>query len=399
MKKIIYLLLSVCLLCTTSCKKEEQHKEITPTDNRLQQAIDFLKGEVVLGQKVKMQDADKTRLPEGCPTKYTFTWMEKDKKFKMALQQIQPGSMPFAVSLVANLSVMELTDWEKDEYKGNWIKLYDDKAKTYPYNEDNPEAVPDVTGTYSVVKGFYNVDTHEIEFGINYNVMNVTGYIFKQVIDKNRTANYQDDLRDYEEELAEWKLDHGDETLSPYKKYNQMTIDQLNGTHTLTATITYGGQTVTAALPITFKWDEGAEADDIKPHMQVSLTKTEIVKNHISLSFEGKARFHQIMTKIDKTPIKKELKALGMDLDHARFRKLKAVGVSTKLYNPAGEVIKSSSKGVLRVIDDNINCSEVDFFTKECKDADKDTKKKRVTLTFEDKSIGLEIKIPFTAIE
>ena len=99
MKKILLLFIGLVLL---ACKKEEQNKPIENTDPKLQTAINILKGDMILGQHVKMAGVDKSLLPSGVPTKFTFTWDDASKRLKMHLEKIQPGTMPFAVTMQAS---------------------------------------------------------------------------------------------------------------------------------------------------------------------------------------------------------------------------------------------------------------------------------------------------------
>ena len=139
MKKILLLFIGLVLL---ACKKEEQNKPIENTDPKLQTAISILKGDMILGQHVKMAGVDKSLLPSGVPTKFTFTWDDASKRLKMHLEKIQPGTMPFAVTMQASLQVMELSYWDKNEYNGNWIKFYDKAAVTTPYVPEDYKGAP-----------------------------------------------------------------------------------------------------------------------------------------------------------------------------------------------------------------------------------------------------------------
>ena len=109
--------------------------------------------------------------------------------------------MPFAISGAMRANVMELNAWDKDLYKGNWVKLYDDNAVTTTYEDEvNYKGDKPVRGGNSMVKAYYNLDTHEIEMNLNYNIMNVTGYVFKQKVVGNRTeAEFEEALFTYEE--------------------------------------------------------------------------------------------------------------------------------------------------------------------------------------------------------
>ena len=47
----------------------------------------------------------------------------------------------------------------------------------------------------SFVKGYYNVKTHEINFIVDYNMMNVRSECFLQTIDKSRTSKFDAESR------------------------------------------------------------------------------------------------------------------------------------------------------------------------------------------------------------
>jgi hypothetical protein len=59
------------------------------------------------------------------------------------------------------------------------------------------------------VQGYYNAKTHEIQFIVNYNMMNVRSECFKQTIDKSRLATFDADKAKYEEDLKAYKKEHG----------------------------------------------------------------------------------------------------------------------------------------------------------------------------------------------
>ena len=200
MKKIISLLcIASFVIGAFSCKKEEQHQEIVREDNRTAKVIQQLKSTVILGQDVKMAGVDKSRLPGGVPTKFRFHWKEAEKKMEIQIVKIQPGSMPFAIGMTANATLMELSSWEKNEYpEAGWIKLFDDKGEVTPYLKDDDPAKPKPDGAVLLV-GFYNVNTQQIELSINYNMMNVVGHVFRQKIDVARLKNFNEEYDAYEE--------------------------------------------------------------------------------------------------------------------------------------------------------------------------------------------------------
>ena len=336
MKKILLLFIGLTLL---ACKKEEQNKPIENTDPKLQTAISVLKGDMVLGQHVKMAGTDRSLLPSGVPTKFTFTWDEPSKRLKMHLEKIQPGTMPFAVSMQASLEVMELSYWDKQEYEVNWIKFYDKAAVTTPYVPDDYKGAPITKEGSTVVTGFFNIDTHEVYFLIQYNMMNVVGTVFKQRIDPSRLANFQEELDAYEEALAERKLDTGAESF--HSDNNQKTITLFTNTQTITAKLTYEGKTTDVALPIAFAWD-GKEPNNVTGRMQLSLAKTAVSGVNLQLAFSGKARFIDVLTKSEE-------KIYGQG--NTDKTKLKAAEVTTTLWDATGtQTLKTSAKGEVRMI-------------------------------------------------
>ena len=102
---------------------------------------------------------------------------------------------------------MNLNSWEKDEYRGNgWIKFQGKDGNVTTIGED---AADNQKGSGASVDVYFNANTDEIEFIINYNLMNVRTETFKPVIDKNRINNFDEEFAQYERDLIQWKKDHG----------------------------------------------------------------------------------------------------------------------------------------------------------------------------------------------
>ena len=323
MKKIISLLcIASFVIGAFSCKKEEQHQEIVREDNRTAKVIQQLKSTVILGQDVKMAGVDKSRLPGGVPTKFRFRWKEAEKKMEIQIVKIQPGSMPFAIGMTANATLMELSSWEKNEYpEAGWIKLFDDKGEVTPYLKDDDPAKPKPDGAVLLV-GFYNVNTQQIELSINYNMMNVVGHVFRQKIDAARIKNFDEEYDAYEEALAEWKLDHGDEQLRG--KTYQYTVEFLGESKTLPATtLSYEGKTAQVNLPIHFQWKGGTEYTNVTKRMQITLPKTLVAAHNIQISFDATARFAYPTTKTEQELYQKA-GIEGETFSHYVFTKFKA---------------------------------------------------------------------------
>jgi len=349
MKKIISLIcIASFAIGVFSCKKEEQHQEIKQEDNRTAKVIQQLNNTVILGQDVKMAGVDKSRLPGGVPTKFRFRWKEAEKKMEIQIVKIQPGSMPFAIGMTANATLMELSSWEKNEYpEAGWIKLFDDKGEVTPYLKDDDPAKPKPDGAVILV-GFYNVNTQEIEISINYNMMNVVGHVFRQKIDTARLKNFNEEYDAYEEALAEWKLDHGDEQLRG--KTYQYTVELLGESRTLSSTLTYEGKTTQVDLPIHFQWKGGTEYTNVTKRMRITLPKTAVAANNMQISFEASARFAYPTTKTEQELYQKA-GIEGETFSHYLFTKFKAVNVTTTLWNAEGtQQLKTSDKGEIRII-------------------------------------------------
>ena len=288
--------------------------------------------------------------------------------------------MPFAIGVTANATLMELSSWEKNEYpEAGWIKLFDDKGEVTPYLKDDDPAKPKPDGAMIMI-GFYNVNTQEIEFSINYNMMNVVGHVFRQKIDAARLKNFDEEYDAYEEALAEWKLDHGDEQLRG--KTYQYTVEFLGESKTLpAATLSYDGKTTQVDLPIHFQWEGGTEYTNVTKRMRITLPKTLVGANNIQISFDASARFAYPTTKTEQELYQKA-GIEGEIFSHYVFTKLKAVNVATTIWNAEGtQQLKTSNKGELRII------------TRLKKDAPS------IRLAYVNKELGLSITSPIIPLE
>lgn len=340
MKKFIYTSVLAVLTLMTACQKEEQNEIIDKGSDKIAQLKKDLSGYTILGQHVKMAGVDKTLLSTGCPTQFTFKWDEATQKMGILISKTQPGNMPFPISVAMRANVMELNAWDKDLYKGNWVKLYDDNAVTTTYEDEvNYKGDKPVRGGNSMVKAYYNLDTHEIEMNLNYNIMNVTGYVFKQKVVGNRTeAEFEEALFTYEEALAEEKLK---QNLQVFKVNPQDAIDSLGTQKTFSATVTYEKKATKAQLPLSFSWN-GKEGRDPAGRLTVTLAKTQVGNQQIELKAVG--RFHDIITKREFAKYDK------YDFSNRGTVKLKSVEVVATVYSADGKTkLKTSTKGVLRM--------------------------------------------------
>lgn len=348
------ILMATLLVLAISCGKEPQHVPIDDTNPTLKKAVEMLSGDIILGQRVKMSNVDKTRLSEGCPTKFRFTWLEKEKKMQIYLDKIKPGTMPFPISMTASAPMMELNSWEKDEYKGDgWIKFFDDTAETTAYQEGYADPLPKPDGS-TIVKGYLNVNSGEIEFLINYNMMNVTGHVFLQKVDKNRD-DFETELYHYEEALCEFKLDHGEANL--IKGTTEKAIALLQKLTAVNATFTLNGKAAdkTDKLPLKCTWD-GSPADKTTGRMRMELPKTPVNSNTAQVSIAGSARWLNMLTWAEEKQYSP---------DNNKWIKLKAVGVKTTLWSADGNTqTATSDKGELRMIV-NVETGQTTFSLKD----------------------------------
>lgn len=69
--------------------------------------------------------------------------------------------MGMIINFKCDVQTMQLNTWEKDEYPGaGWIKFYGEDGSTWGEEKDGTPA----NAKGSSVKGYYNTDTHQINF-------------------------------------------------------------------------------------------------------------------------------------------------------------------------------------------------------------------------------------------
>lgn len=196
------------ILFITSCEKDNP-QDLESKNTLVQDANKVLSGEtIVLSTKATLGSVDKTLLPQGCPAKFYFEWKEDIQKLFVRLQKFQVGNMPFAVVFYCNTTYSELNTWEKEEYpEAGWIKFYGNDGVVVPYvpkGEEEP-----VADGAAIITGYFNPKLEEIEFVINYNMMNVITHTFRQKIDKTRIKRFDEEFKKYEEDLKKYKEEHG----------------------------------------------------------------------------------------------------------------------------------------------------------------------------------------------
>ncbi len=195
------------ILSLASCSSDEEITDANADQELVKEAENYLNGEIVLSTNATMNGVNKTLLPEGCPTKFKFEWSKTDAQtFAISLLDFTVGNMGMVISFKCDVKTMVLSSWEQKEYTGDgWIKFKGVDGSVWGTDTDG--AASSAKG--SSVQGYYNAKTHEIQFIVNYNMMNVRSECFLQTVDKSRLATFDADKAKYEEDLAAYKKEHG----------------------------------------------------------------------------------------------------------------------------------------------------------------------------------------------
>ena len=194
-------------LMATSCSSDEEITQGNADNTLVSEAQSYLKDEIILSTKATLSGVDKTLLPEGCPTKFKFEWSKTDAQtFTISLLDFTVGNMGMIISFKCDVKCMELNSWEKKEYTGDgWVKFKGVDGSVWGTDTDGSAS----SAKGSSVQGYYNAKTHQIQFIVNYNMMNVRSECFLQTIDKSRLATFETDKAKYEADLAAYKKKHG----------------------------------------------------------------------------------------------------------------------------------------------------------------------------------------------
>lgn len=194
-------------LMVASCSSDEEITQGNADNTLVSEAKSYLKDEIILSTKATLSGVDKTLLPEGCPTKFKFDWSQTDNQtFTISLLDFTVGNMGMIISFKCDVKCMELNSWEKKEYAGDgWVKFKGVDGAVWGTDTDGSAS----SAKGSSVQGYYNAKTHQIQFIVNYNMMNVRSECFLQTIDKSRLATFAEDKAKYEADLAAYKKEHG----------------------------------------------------------------------------------------------------------------------------------------------------------------------------------------------
>ena len=200
-------LLFFAVFAFCSCSSDEEITNSDANTELVKEATNYLNGEIVLSTNATMNGVNKTLLPEGCPTKFKFEWSKTDAQtFTISLLDFTVGNMGMIINFKCDVKTMVLNSWEQKEYTGDgWIKFKGEDGSVWGTDTDGSAS----SAKGSSVQGYYNAKTHEIQFIVNYNMMNVRSECFLQTIDKNRINNYAAEFEQYEKDLAAYKKEHG----------------------------------------------------------------------------------------------------------------------------------------------------------------------------------------------
>ena len=200
-------LLFFAVFAFCSCSSDEEITDADANTELVKEATNYLNGEIVLSTNATMNGVNKTLLPEGCPTKFKFEWSKTDAQtFTISLLDFTVGNMGMIINFKCDVKTMVLNSWEQKEYTGDgWIKFKGEDGSVWGTDTDGSAS----SAKGSSVQGYYNAKTHEIQFIVNYNMMNVRSECFLQTIDKNRINNYAAEFEQYEKDLAEAKKEQG----------------------------------------------------------------------------------------------------------------------------------------------------------------------------------------------
>ena len=203
----LFLLCLMCLILQASCSSDEEITDADANTELVKEATNYLNGEIVLRTNATMNGVNKTLLPEGCPTKFKFEWSKTDAQtFTISLLDFTVENMGMIINFKCDVKTMVLNSWEQKEYTGDgWIKFKGEDGSVWGTDTDGSAS----SAKGSSVQGYYNAKTHQIQFIVNYNMMNVRSECFLQTIDKSRLATFVEDKAKYEEDLKAYKKEHG----------------------------------------------------------------------------------------------------------------------------------------------------------------------------------------------
>lgn len=207
LKSLLCVSLSLLCMLFSLCTADEEITKEPVAESYIDAAKEILHDKLVVNATAMQGTVNKTLLPEGCPVMYHLKWND-DNTLNVQIKDFCVGNMPLTITFSINAKFMQLNTWEKDEYTGDgWIKFQGKAGKTsYIGNTNEYE---DGTGGSGTIQGYLNVNTHEIEFVTNFNVLNFSADTYKQKIDPTRVDRYDEEFAQYEKDLEEYKKENG----------------------------------------------------------------------------------------------------------------------------------------------------------------------------------------------
>lgn len=267
-----------------SCSDDDSDSPADSID--IQYVKRILSGEYVAFTKVTVNSVDKTLLDGGCPTRLVFGW--DDDSLSVMIPEMKIGNMPFAISYKSNCEIVKLNSWEADEHAGgndSWIKFVGTNGYVSMGDSLKPNG--------SSIKGYFNPETKVIEFDIDYNVMNVRTICERQVLDVERTRDYDVEMEKYMKALNEMKKENGLDVIPPSNTKDDSDVPSSPGAVVslnaikgmlqddivLNSDVTVGGRVMAQSVPtiVNFKW-----SGDV---MSVKLENLSIGKMPFALNF------------------------------------------------------------------------------------------------------------------
>ena len=214
-KKNILFAVALTILCCTSffsCTADDEIILKPVSNDYISAARKVLQDSFVVNATAMQGTVNKTLLDKGCPLKYYVKWKNATSDtINIQLKGFSVGKMPVTIWFSINCKFMQLNSWEKEEYtEEGWIKFQGTGGTVrYTGNEnDEDDSYESGSGGAGSVTGYFNAVTNEIEFVTNFNVMNMSSDVYRQVIDPARIKTFDADFAQYEKDLAEYKKEH-----------------------------------------------------------------------------------------------------------------------------------------------------------------------------------------------
>lgn len=191
MKKynILFLFLILLVFCACSKSEESQLPDVT------EQYEELFNTTLVLTTHAYISGVART-VGDGMPMKFYFSYdINSPEELILEFKEFTYGSMPITINFRAHIAFLAADDDDGEER----VRIYCDDAFTVAGDMEIGE---DERGN-AKVDGYFYPETEEIEVFVSFNMMNVTAYSDKQVIDLTRINRYDEEMEAYEIEHEE----------------------------------------------------------------------------------------------------------------------------------------------------------------------------------------------------